>query len=138
GRDRRGDRPDTPALRAARLADHRRHAPLHRGDGRGHHPAVSRPRSAGARSMTAVLQEGRPPLILASTSKTRARMLESAGLSFICEPPGLDEATMRQAIAGEQTLDPHDVAEILARAKAEAVSDLAQGAYVIGADQVLA
>ncbi|HUW74992.1 MAG TPA: Maf family nucleotide pyrophosphatase [Methyloceanibacter sp.] len=88
--------------------------------------------------MTGILQDGRPPLILASTSKTRARMLESAGLTFICEPPGLDEATMRQAIAGEKMLDPHDVAEVLARAKAEAVSNLAQGAFVIGADQVLA
>jgi len=88
--------------------------------------------------MIGILQDGRPPLILASTSKTRARVLESAGLDFICEAPGLDEATMRQAIAGEKTLDPHDVAEILARAKAEAVSDLAQGAFVIGADQVFA
>lgn len=88
--------------------------------------------------MTAILQSGRPPLILASTSKTRARLLESAGLSFIAEAPGLDEATMREAIGAEKTLDPHDVAEVLARAKAEAVSDLAQGAFVIGSDQVLA
>ena len=45
---------------------------------------------------------------------------------------------MRQAISGEKLLDPHDVAEVLARAKAEAVSDVAQGACVIGGDQVLA
>jgi nucleoside triphosphate pyrophosphatase len=88
--------------------------------------------------MTAILQSGRPPLVLASTSKTRARLLEAAGLSFTAQAPGLDEASMREAIAGEQTLDPHDVAEILARAKAEAVSDLAQDAYVVGGDQVLA
>jgi nucleoside triphosphate pyrophosphatase len=88
--------------------------------------------------MTGILQSGRPPLILASTSKTRARMLESAGLAFIAEAPGLDETTMRKAVSGEQALGPHDVAEILARAKAEAVSDLAPGAFVIGADQVLA
>ena len=44
---------------------------------------------------------------------------------------------MRRAVSGEKALDPHDVAEVLARAKAEAVSDLAQGAYVIGGDQVL-
>jgi septum formation protein len=86
--------------------------------------------------MTSFLQAGRSPLILASASKSRARMLEAAGLSFIVEPPGLDEAAMRQAVSGE--LNPHDVAEILARAKAEAVSDLARKAYVIGADQVLA
>lgn len=45
---------------------------------------------------------------------------------------------MRQAISGERSLDPHDIAEVLARAKAEAVSDLAPTAYVIGGDQVLA
>jgi septum formation protein len=88
--------------------------------------------------MSSFLQAGRPPLLLASASKSRARMLESAGLAFIVEPPGLDEGTMRQAVSGERSLDPHDVAEVLARAKAEAVSDLAPQAYVIGGDQVLA
>ena len=87
--------------------------------------------------MSSFLQAGRPPLILASTSKARARLLEAAGLSFIIEPPGLDEGAMLQAISGEKSLEPSDVAEVLARAKAEAVSDLASGAYVIGADQVL-
>ena len=88
--------------------------------------------------MTGFLQQGRPPLILASTSQTRARILESAGLAFIVEAPGLEESAMRQAVSGENALDPHDVAEVLARAKAEAVSDIAQGAFVIGGDQVLA
>lgn len=88
--------------------------------------------------MSSFLQSGRPPLILASGSKSRARILEAAGLAFIVEPPGLDEAVMRQAVSGEGSLGPHDVAELLARAKAEAVSDLAQPAYVIGGDQVLA
>lgn len=88
--------------------------------------------------MSAFLQAGKPPLILASESKSRARLLEAAGLAFIVEPPGLDEAAMRQAVSGEKMLSPHDVAEVLARSKAEAVSDLARQAYVIGADQVLA
>ena len=88
--------------------------------------------------MSGFLQAGRPPLILASESRSRARLLEAAGLAFIVEPPGLDEATMRQAVSGEKLLSPHDVAEVLARAKAEAVSDLARKAYVVGADQVLA
>jgi len=88
--------------------------------------------------MSGFLQAGRPPLILASTSKIRARILEGAGLAFIVEPPGLDESVMRQAVSGEKVLGPHDVAEVLARAKAEAVSELARKAYVIGADQVLA
>jgi septum formation protein len=88
--------------------------------------------------MSGFLQSSRPPLILASESKSRARLLEAAGLAFIVEPPGLDEAVMRQAISGEEALLPHDVAEVLARAKAEAVSELAPKAYVIGGDQVLA
>src|SRR5512145_393243 len=88
--------------------------------------------------MSSFLQAGRPPLILASESKSRAHLLEAAGLAFIVEPPGLDEAAMRQAVSGETLLSPHDVAEVLARAKAEAVSELARKAYVIGADQVLA
>ena len=88
--------------------------------------------------MSSFLQSGRPPLILASGSKSRARILEAAGLAFIVEPPGLDEAVMRQAVSGERSLSPHDVAEVLARAKAEAASDFARQAYVIGGDQVLA
>ena len=88
--------------------------------------------------MSEFLQGGKPPLILASSSKVRARLLEAAGLAFIVEPPGLDEHTMRQAISGTGALSPQDVAEVLARAKAEAVSELARDAFVIGADQVLA
>ena len=88
--------------------------------------------------MSSFLQAGRPPLILASTSKSRTRILEAAGLAFIVEPPGLDESVIHQAVSGEGSLSPHDVAEVLARAKAEAVSDLARKAYVIGGDQVLA
>jgi septum formation protein len=88
--------------------------------------------------MKSFLQAGRPPLILASSSKSRAKLLEAAGLAFIIEPPGLDESAMREAVGGEQALAPHDVAEVLARAKAEAVSDIAPEAYVIGGDQVLA
>jgi len=87
--------------------------------------------------MSGFLQGGRPPLILASASKSRARILEAAGLAFVVEPSGLDEQAMRQALVGERALAPHDLAEVLARAKAEAVSELATQAYVIGGDQVL-
>jgi septum formation protein len=87
--------------------------------------------------MSSFLQAGRPPLILASASKSRARILEAAGLAFIVAPPGLDEGAMRQAVSGQGSLNPHDVAEVLARTKAEAVSELAPQAYVIGGDQIL-
>ena len=88
--------------------------------------------------MTRLPARRQPPLILASSSKVRARLLEAAGLAFIVEPPGLDEHAMRQAVSGTGALGPQDVAEVLARAKAEAVSELARDAFVIGADQVLA
>ncbi|MGZ5850646.1 MAG: Maf family protein [Methyloceanibacter sp.] len=88
--------------------------------------------------MSGFLQGGRPPLILASGSEARARLLEAAGLAFIVEPQGLDESAMRLALSGDDSLNASDIAEVLARAKAEAVSDIAVGAFVIGADQVLA
>jgi septum formation protein len=58
-------------------------------------------------------------------------------------PSASDSGFLKQdegeaAGGGAQSLAPHDVAEVLARAKAEAVSDFAPKAYVIGADQVLA
>jgi len=89
--------------------------------------------------MSGFLQSGRAPLILASSSKVRARLLEAAGLAFTVQPPGLDEHVMRQAVGGSTgALSPQDIAEVLARAKAEAVSELVRDAFVIGADQVLA
>ena len=39
--DRQRNRLLAPAVRSARLADHRRDAPVHRGDGRHHHPVVA-------------------------------------------------------------------------------------------------
>ena len=88
--------------------------------------------------MSAFLQSGRPQLILASSSKVRARLLEAAGLAFSIQSPGLDEHAMRQAVGSTGALSPQDIAEVLARAKAEAVSELVRDAFVIGADQVLA
>ena len=87
--------------------------------------------------MTSFLQQGRSPLILGSSSKTRARILERAGLEFRALAPDLDETAMRAAMGDENALDPSDVAEVLARAKAEAISHLAREAIVVGGDQVL-
>ena len=88
--------------------------------------------------MTGFLQSGRPPLILASSSKVRARLLQEAGVAFTVQSPGLDEHAMREAVGSTGALSPQDIAEVLARAKAEAVSELVPQAFVIGADQVLA
>ena len=79
------------------------------------------------------------PLILASGSRSRRQMLEAAGLTFEVVPSSVDERAIREALeGGSDALDPADVAEVLARAKAEDVSRARPDALVIGADQVLA
>ncbi len=79
------------------------------------------------------------PLILASGSPYRRQMLEAAGLSFEVVVADVDETRLKQALASRSP-KPHaaEVAETLARAKAEAVSAGHPEALVIGADQVLA
>lgn len=78
------------------------------------------------------------PLILGSRSPSRAAVLEAAGLTFSIDPADIDESAIRQVLAGEGDSAPGDISEILARAKAEIVSERTPGALVIGADQVLA
>jgi septum formation protein len=66
-------------------------------------------------------------------------MLTAAGVSFEIEPADLDERAIREALtSSEEDVDPLDVAEVLARAKAEAISGRHPDALVIGSDQVLA
>lgn len=80
----------------------------------------------------------RVPLILASGSPYRQRMLEAAGLPFEVVVADVDEASLKQALASRLPKpQAAEVAETLARAKAEAVSARHPGALVIGADQVL-
>ena len=78
-------------------------------------------------------------LVLASGSRSRRQMLEAAGLAVTIAPADLDEGAIRETLsAGDSTVEPADVAEVLARAKAETVSRAHGDAIVIGADQVLA
>ena len=78
-------------------------------------------------------------VVLASQSEARRKLLEMAGLAFDVVPSRVDEDAIRQALgAGEETVEPVDVAEILARAKAEDVARREVADVVIGADQVLA
>lgn len=78
-------------------------------------------------------------LVLASGSRSRRQMLEAAGLSFTIAPADLDERAIREILAAnDATVAPADVAEVLARAKAEAVSRVHPNAMIIGADQILA
>src|SRR5690349_13734384 len=77
-------------------------------------------------------------VVLASETESRRKLLTAAGLAFRIVPPEGDEAAIHGALRNDNAeTDPGDVAELLARAKAEKVSARFPGALVIGADQVL-
>ncbi|MFM9849823.1 MAG: Maf family protein [Hyphomicrobiaceae bacterium] len=78
-------------------------------------------------------------LVLASGSGSRRQMLDAAGLTFDVAPADVDERAIREALqADDSGIEPADVAEVLARAKAEIISRQHPEALVIGADQILA
>lgn len=80
----------------------------------------------------------RPTIVLASGSAIRRQMLEHAGLDFEVEVSDVDEAVVREALSEDDLLiEPGDLAEVLARAKAEDVARKVDADIVIGADQVL-
>lgn len=75
-------------------------------------------------------------LVLASASPTRAQLLDAAGVSFEIAHPRVDEAALRgqlQADAQNST----QVAQALARAKAQSLSTSMPGRTILGADQIL-
>jgi len=78
------------------------------------------------------------PLILASASPYRRRMLENAGVAFSVVPADVDEASLKRRLAAGKVQPADAVAEALARAKAASVSNMHPDAIVIGADQILA
>lgn len=77
----------------------------------------------------------RKPLVLASKSPSRRRVLESAGIPADIHPADIDERAVETA-AGPS--GPDQAAQLLARAKALAVSAALPGRVVLGADQTLA
>lgn len=86
----------------------------------------------------ALVLENAPRLILASASQGRAQILRDVGLDFEIRPADIDESAVRQALAVKDSeVEAADVAEILARTKAERISAENPDALVIGADQVL-
>jgi septum formation protein len=74
------------------------------------------------------------PLVLASGSATRRRLLAAAGLPFEAVPAQVDERAIEAALPDAA---PAELALALARAKAEAVSAERPQALVLGADQIL-
>ena len=75
------------------------------------------------------------PLVLASKSDVRGKILAAAGLRFEIRPALIDERAV-EAKAG--TRDAAASARLLARAKAEAIAATLPGRLVLGADQTLA
>src|SRR5215470_19947671 len=75
------------------------------------------------------------PLVLASRSDIRGKILAAAGLRFDIRPSQIDE---RAVESRSGAVDAAAVARYLARAKADAVAALLPGRLVLGADQTLA
>ncbi len=78
---------------------------------------------------------GTSPLILASQSSARKMLLANAGLEFEAVTADIDERGIQ---AASRLSNPREIALLLAREKAKAVSASHPGSYVIGADQTLA
>jgi septum formation protein len=74
------------------------------------------------------------PLVLASKSDIRGKILAAAGLRFGIRPAQIDE---RAVEAAANVGDAQAVARVLARAKAEAVAATMPGHVVLGADQTM-
>ena len=84
----------------------------------------------------------KPPIVLASGSAVRARLMRDAGIAFEQIASGVDEAAVKARIeAAEPRPGAHgtgpQIARTLAEAKARDVSMQRPGALVVGADQVL-
>jgi septum formation protein len=77
-----------------------------------------------------------PPLILASGSATRAKMLRDAGVAIETAVPAIDEADVKASLKQEGAPAAR-VAEILAEMKAERIASKARGRLVLGSDQML-
>lgn len=82
-------------------------------------------------------QANASPVILASGSLTRARMLEAAGVAIARQPATVDEGALKEALRADG-IAAGDAAVALAELKAQRVAAQApQEAIVLGADQIL-
>jgi septum formation protein len=82
---------------------------------------------------------GEQDIVLASGSRARREMLAAAGVAFTVQAADVDEPAIRARLFKEdKNITPKKIAEVLAIAKAEDVSQKRDGCVVIGSDQVLA
>ncbi|MDE2361678.1 MAG: Maf-like protein [Hyphomicrobiales bacterium] len=73
------------------------------------------------------------PLVLASRSEGRARILRNACIPYSIVPSPINERSIEQGFSDS----PAKLAALLAHAKAKSVSSGCPGRFVLGADQVL-
>jgi septum formation protein len=78
-----------------------------------------------------------PPLVLASSSRSRRQLLANAGLTFEVDPPGVDEQETTRSLLAKRA-SPQEIAETLAETKALRVSARQPQALVVGGDSTLA
>lgn len=76
------------------------------------------------------------PIILASGSEIRRRLLENAGVSVRVVVPRVDEESVRDGLLAEGAT-PRDVADALAELKARRIAEKSGTGFVVGCDQVL-
>ena len=76
------------------------------------------------------------PILLASASEIRAQMLRNARVPFEVKAVPVDEESIKASLIAEGS-SPRDIADSLAEAKAQRVSQKHPEALVIGCDQVL-
>jgi septum formation protein len=77
-----------------------------------------------------------PRVILASASRTRARLLREAGVPFEQQPAAIDERSVKEALQAEGVAA-GEAAVALAALKAERLAARMPDALVLGADQIL-
>jgi septum formation protein len=75
------------------------------------------------------------PLVLASSSQVRRKILQAAGIPLDVHPADVDERALERGLGDR---NPPSIASLLAGAKAEAVAETLPGRIVLGADQTLA
>lgn len=76
------------------------------------------------------------PIILASGSPIRARLLDQVGIPFDVQVPRIDESSLRASLESDQ-VSPRNIADALSEAKAVRVSAKNPGRLVLGSDQLL-
>jgi septum formation protein len=83
------------------------------------------------------LWRGTEPLVLASGSRFRLALLQSAGIPAEAVKPAIDERAVEASVR-EKGAGPEQVAGVLAEAKALSISAQYAGRFVLGCDQTLA